>query len=85
VLEELDCPVSEVHIVPQMWLQKTTSGKIARRPNLDRFRELQATWARAADRASPLEAVGWGVLLAVAIVVILALQANFSWGLYSSF
>jgi fatty-acyl-CoA synthase len=85
VLEELDCPVSEVHVVPHMWLQKTTSGKIARRPNLDRYRELLATRARTADRASPLEAAGWGALLAVAIVVILALEASFSWGLYSRF
>jgi fatty-acyl-CoA synthase len=92
VFEELDCPVSEVHVVSHRWLQKTTSGKISRRANLDRFRELEATRAAAAARQSPvaavgglLEAVAWGAFTAVAIVVIVALQANFSWGLYTNF
>src|SRR5262249_5472854 len=39
VIEELDCAISEVHAVPHMWLLKTTSGKIARAPNLERFRQ----------------------------------------------
>ena len=92
VFEELDCPVSEVHVVPHMWLQKTTLGKIARRPNLERLRDLQARGAGAAARSTPsaaraglLEVVAWGALTAVAIVVIAALQANFSWGLYTGF
>jgi hypothetical protein len=83
--------VNEVHVVPHMWLQKTTSGKIARRPNLDRFRELEAARAAAAPpipdagMAGVLEAVAWGALAAVAILVIVALQASLSWGLYSGF
>ena len=35
--------------------------------------------------AGVLEAVAWGALVAVAILVIVALQASFSWGLYSGF
>ena len=92
VVEALDCPVSEVHVVPHMWLQKTTLGKIARRPNLERFRALeaakvvasaQATLAEA--KAHPLEVVAWGVLMALAIAVITAMGANHSFGIYAGF
>jgi acyl-CoA synthetase (AMP-forming)/AMP-acid ligase II len=92
VFEELDCPVSEVHVVSHMWLQKTTSGKIARHPNLERFRAIEATRSATATRPNPaaapagwLEVVVWGAITALAIVVILALRANLSWGLYSGF
>ena len=41
VSERLDCVVEELRLLPHMWLLKTSSGKIARRPNLERYqREL---------------------------------------------
>jgi fatty-acyl-CoA synthase len=36
----LDCVASDIRLVPHMWLLKTSSGKIARRPNLDRYLQL---------------------------------------------
>jgi hypothetical protein len=73
-----------------MWLIKTTSGKIARQPNLDRFRRevpqvaglpLPAWTAR----ASVAETVAWALALAVALYLLLALQPNLSWGIYAGF
>jgi acyl-CoA synthetase (AMP-forming)/AMP-acid ligase II len=84
VVEELDCPVSEVHVVPHMWLQKTTSGKIARRPNLERFRAIGATRAPGAP-PTLLAVVAWGALVAAAIVVMMALEASSSFGFYANF
>ncbi len=100
IFEELDCPVSEVHVVPHRWLVKTTSGKIARRPNLDRYREelagksaaepasAPATDAAAetqAAAAGPLTLVAVTFVLALAFYLILALQPNASWGVYAGF
>jgi acyl-CoA synthetase (AMP-forming)/AMP-acid ligase II len=40
---ELDCVIDDLRLVPHMWLLKTSSGKIARAPNLQRYRQtLQA-------------------------------------------
>jgi acyl-CoA synthetase (AMP-forming)/AMP-acid ligase II len=36
---ELDCVIDELRLLPHMWLLKTSSGKIARAPNLQRFIE----------------------------------------------
>lgn len=88
VLEGLDCPLSEVHAVPHMWLLKTTSGKIARAPNLARFREEHA---RAEPSAAPRRgtgfwaSVGWGLLIGLALYVLLVLRPNASWGIYAGF
>lgn len=40
LVSSLDCVVSELHLLPHMWLLKTSSGKIARRPNLQRYLKL---------------------------------------------
>ena len=99
IFEELDCPVSEVHVVPHRWLVKTTSGKIARRPNLDRYRaelagksaaELAAEpsakpAAGTQAAAGPLTLVAVTFVLALAFYLILALQPNASWGVYAGF
>lgn len=37
---QLDCVVSDLRLLPHMWLLKTSSGKIARRPNLERYSKL---------------------------------------------
>jgi acyl-CoA synthetase (AMP-forming)/AMP-acid ligase II len=37
---ELDCVIDDLRLVPHMWLLKTSSGKIARAPNLERFRKV---------------------------------------------
>jgi fatty-acyl-CoA synthase len=36
---ELDCVIDDLRLVPHMWLLKTSSGKIARAPNLKRYLE----------------------------------------------
>ena len=36
----LDCIVSDLRLLPHMWLLKTSSGKIARQPNLERYLKL---------------------------------------------
>lgn len=35
--ERLDCVIDDLRVLPHMWLLKTSSGKIARRPNLERY------------------------------------------------
>ncbi|MEL6189601.1 MAG: hypothetical protein AAFU79_33675, partial [Myxococcota bacterium] len=82
--------LSEVHAVTHMWLLKTSSGKIARAPNLVRFR---AEWvppsrtsAPPAPRFSPtLVSMAWGVAVGVALYVMLVLRPNLSWGIYAGF
>jgi fatty-acyl-CoA synthase len=39
VSECLDCVMDDLRLLPHMWLSKTSSGKIARRPNLQRYLE----------------------------------------------
>ena len=100
IFEELDCPISEVHVVPHMWLLKTTSGKIARQPNLDRFREQfgtrnQEEATRECERmpygavaVSPLglmATLGWSLAVAVTIYLLTMSQTNVSWGIYAGF
>ena len=90
VFEELDCALSEVHVVPHMWLLKTTSGKIARRPNLERFRSELAPAAKAEAPAASrglnfVESVLWTALLAIALYIGWALQPGLSWGIYAGF
>lgn len=46
--EDLDCVIDDLRLLPHMWLLKTSSGKIARRPNLERYlRELGGSRAEA--------------------------------------
>ena len=85
IFDDLDCPVSEVHVVPHMWLLKTTSGKIARRPNLERYRqELAGKQPIPASTGLP-RMLAWTFIVALAIYLILALQPNASWGVYAGF
>jgi len=35
--ERLDCAIDDLRLLPHMWLLKTSSGKIARQPNLQRY------------------------------------------------
>ena len=50
--ERLDCVMSDLRLVPHMWLLKTSSGKIARRPNLERYlKQLRAGEAKDAPNA----------------------------------
>jgi acyl-CoA synthetase (AMP-forming)/AMP-acid ligase II len=42
VQSRLDAHVDKVYIAPQRWLIKTSSGKIARKPNLARLHELES-------------------------------------------
>ena len=37
VSEHLDCVIDDLRLLPHMWLLKTSSGKIARAPNLKRY------------------------------------------------
>lgn len=37
---ELDCVIDDLRLLPHMWLLKTSSGKIARMPNLKRYLEI---------------------------------------------
>jgi acyl-CoA synthetase (AMP-forming)/AMP-acid ligase II len=37
VAEDLDCAIDDLRLLPHMWLLKTSSGKIARRPSLERY------------------------------------------------
>ena len=36
----VDCVIDDLRLLPHMWLLKTSSGKIARAPNLKRFLEV---------------------------------------------
>ncbi|MGE4167542.1 MAG: AMP-binding protein [Xanthobacteraceae bacterium] len=95
VLEQLDCPVANVRIVPHMWLLKTSSGKIARKPNLDKHLSepvkeqavLQPTLP-VERRASLLEVGAWSFVTAFAIymyILIFLLGDNKSWNIYAGF
>ena len=39
VAERMDCVIDDLQLLPHMWLLKTSSGKIARAPNLQRYLE----------------------------------------------
>jgi acyl-CoA synthetase (AMP-forming)/AMP-acid ligase II len=40
LVSHLDCVASDMRLLPHMWLLKTSSGKIARRANLERYQQL---------------------------------------------
>ncbi|MBF0502547.1 MAG: AMP-binding protein [Candidatus Riflebacteria bacterium] len=87
--EQLDCPIQDVFVVPYQWLHKTSSGKIARNPNLERYRSEGAGFPAIIQPAEPVyplwETLGWGALIALAVFLILILQPNWSWGIYAGF
>lgn len=91
--EELDCPVGEVRVVPHMWLVKTSSGKLARRENLERYRSEFAAPVTPEPAPEPelspardwAESVAWALLIALVIYATLVLRPNPSWGIYAGF
>jgi len=91
IYEELDCPVSEVHIVPPKWLLKTTSGKIARRPNLERYlggempKPISISSAATQTPPSWPEMLGWSLAIALTLCLGVILKTNSSWAVYSQF
>jgi acyl-CoA synthetase (AMP-forming)/AMP-acid ligase II len=92
VFDELDCPLSDVQVVPHMWLLKTSSGKIARQPNLQKYEhELAAETPEAkpaASRAGFAQVAAWAFVLsltAYAAIVLATQGANQSWNVYMGF
>jgi acyl-CoA synthetase (AMP-forming)/AMP-acid ligase II len=92
VFDELDCPLSDVRLVPHMWLLKTSSGKIARQPNLLKYERELATGKPEvqppATRANFAQIAAWAFLLSVTAysAILLAKQgANQSWNVYMGF
>ena len=92
VFDELDCPLSDVRLVPHMWLLKTSSGKIARQPNLQKYEhELAAEKPEArpaASRAGFAQVAAWAFVLSLTAyaAILLAKQgANRSWNVYMGF
>ena len=100
VFEALDCAVFEVSVMPHMWLQKTSSGKIARGENLARYRDWRKAQSPAAQRGptgdntptqrqqAPLVNAAWGTVLAAAAyayAVLYVLDNNVSWNVYAGF
>jgi acyl-CoA synthetase (AMP-forming)/AMP-acid ligase II len=47
---ELDCVIDDLRLLPHMWLLKTSSGKIARAPNLVRYLQTNRAWR---DKSRP--------------------------------
>jgi len=101
VFDELDCPVADVKVVPHMWLLKTSSGKIARQPNLDRYKQElltpKVTSSPKSLRSSEkilsrfpvlLQQFVWSLAIALAIyffLLTILIGANKSWNLYAGF
>lgn len=91
VQEELDCPVSEVGVVAPGWLEKTSSGKLARGPNLERWRREEAARApTTAPQDGPgepgwLESLAWAAGTAGLLYLAVVLAPNWSWGVYAGF
>jgi acyl-CoA synthetase (AMP-forming)/AMP-acid ligase II len=92
VFDELDCPLSDVRLVPHMWLLKTSSGKIARRPNLQKYEhELAAQKPEvqpAVSRTGFAQVAAWAFVLsltAYAAIILATLGINKSWNVYLRF
>lgn len=94
VFDELDCPLADIRIVPHMWLLKTSSGKIARQPNLEKYLAEFPSQRAAADTSvisSKLDwgpMIGWSLVLSLAIyaaVLMHSLGTNQSWNIYMGF
>jgi acyl-CoA synthetase (AMP-forming)/AMP-acid ligase II len=100
VFEELDCPVAEVWVKEHMWLLKTSSGKIARKPNLERY--LEESKARKApttdapphtanlpsEKAGLLETAAWSLAASLLIYfyfLFFVFGENQSWNIYAGF
>jgi fatty-acyl-CoA synthase len=100
VFEQLDCPIAAVQVMAPGSLLKTSSGKIARQPNLDRYlrelapvlqavpKEEAAPRTATPRRAGTIEVAGWSLAIALAIylyALIFLLGENESWNIYAGF
>lgn len=92
VFDELDLALSDVRLVPHMWLLKTSSGKVARQPNLQKYeRELavKVTDVRPIEsRSGFAQVAAWAFVLGLTTyaAIILAVQGtNQSWNVYMGF
>ena len=98
VFEELDCPVADVMVVGHMWLLKTSSGKIARLPNLARYQqELETRKAQTpvvaqpalpAHKAGLWETAAWSLAASLLIwfyFLFFVFGQNESWNVYAGF
>ena len=96
VFDELDCPLSDIRLLPHMWLLKTSSGKIARQPNLEKYqREFLPAASKAVTAAKgPQEPVNWRSLIVWSLVLASTIYAAFalfaqgvnqSWNVYMQF
>jgi acyl-CoA synthetase (AMP-forming)/AMP-acid ligase II len=95
VFDELDCPLADVRIVPHMWLLKTSSGKIARQPNLDKYQQLIASQGRSPVAVRDgLQPINWALMLAWSLVLgitiylvplLVGFGVNESWNIYMRF
>lgn len=100
VFEELDCPVAEVWVKEHMWLLKTSSGKIARKPNLERYLEDLEDQKAAAEKSRPdtailprekaglLETAAWSLAASLIIYfyfLFFVFGENQSWNVYAGF
>jgi fatty-acyl-CoA synthase len=86
LLRRLDCAVSEIHVVPHMWLLKTSSGKIARQPNLERY--IKTIKNKSEGAASWWEPLLWGAGAAISLyfyTLLFLLGDSKSWNVYAGF
>ena len=91
VFEELYCTISDVVIVPHLWLLKTSSGKIARRPNINKYYE-NLKRPRISFKIEKLREkmllVFWSFTISLIIFLYLlffVLSVNDSWNIYVGF
>jgi acyl-CoA synthetase (AMP-forming)/AMP-acid ligase II len=85
-LERLDCAVARVELVPRGWILKTSSGKVARRANLEKYLAERAARPAAAASQPSLALLALQVLVAVAVLALaVVLRPNQALVLYQGF
>ena len=92
-LERLDCAVSRVELVPRGWIIKTSSGKVARKANVEKYlaekRALSGPTSQplpASQGEEPLALLALKIVIAVAIVFLaIVLRPNQALVLYQGF
>lgn len=100
IFEDLDCPVGDVAVMADRWLYKTSSGKVARGQNMDRYRQWRSAQEESASSvvarnavpkartAGALEVTAWGFVLALATysyLVFHVIDRSVSWNIYAGF
>jgi acyl-CoA synthetase (AMP-forming)/AMP-acid ligase II len=96
VFDELDCPLADIRLLPHTWLLKTSSGKIARLPNLTKYqaefiqlKPALESIARGVDSTVCWQSlIFWSLVLSVTMylaILISAKGANQSWNVYMRF